>query len=450
MTRVLVPAGALGLGFDQDALDRGVAMKPDIIAIDGGSTDSGPAYLGRGVSKYSTASTKAEWAKLIDAQQKAHCPLVIGTAGTCGANSTVDWLFEITCEILAERNATAKIVRLYSQQPADRIITALDNGTLTPLTGAPHIDATVIGACSNIVALAGAEQIQAALAVHPDIIIAGRTTDTAIISALPLLNGDNAGAAWHGAKIAECGALCSTHPMSGVVMVDFDTTGFTIEPLSTGAICTPETVSAHMLYENTDPFCLYEPGGYLDVTGAKYIQHTDTAVRVEGSVWTRTDPYTVKFEGARCAGFQTVSIATLRDRRYVENSTAWCADIISRLRHDIAQRTKLNDGEYHIELRQIGRDSTLGALETDHTTPAEVGIMGIITTQTQAQSTEIAKMLNPYLLHHPLTPDEPMPTFAFPFSPPEMERGPIYEFCLNHIMAIQDPMSCFEMVVTHV
>ena len=40
------------------ALARGVANKPDLIAIDGGSTDSGPSYLGRGVSKYSRSSTK--------------------------------------------------------------------------------------------------------------------------------------------------------------------------------------------------------------------------------------------------------------------------------------------------------------------------------------------------------------------------------------------------------
>ena len=50
--RILVPSGALGLGYDKVALERGIAAKPDLIAIDGGSTDSGPSYLGRGVSKY--------------------------------------------------------------------------------------------------------------------------------------------------------------------------------------------------------------------------------------------------------------------------------------------------------------------------------------------------------------------------------------------------------------
>ena len=77
-----------------------------------------------------------------------------------------------------------------------------------PLSPAPEITAEGIAAMSNIVALAGAEQVQAALATGAEIVICGRTTDTAIISALPLLRGDDPGGAWHGAKIAECGALC--------------------------------------------------------------------------------------------------------------------------------------------------------------------------------------------------------------------------------------------------
>ena len=73
MIRVLIPSGALGLGYDAAALERGIAARPDIIAIDGGSTDSGPSYLGRGVSKYARASTKAEWRGLIEA--RAHLQL---------------------------------------------------------------------------------------------------------------------------------------------------------------------------------------------------------------------------------------------------------------------------------------------------------------------------------------------------------------------------------------
>ena len=239
MTRVLIPSGALGLDYDKSALARGVAMQPDLIAIDGGSTDSGPSYLGRGVSKYSRASTKIEWKGLIDAARQAGCPLVIGTAGTCGTDSTVDWLLEITRECLAELNLTAKIATLKCEQSPDHIATAFDAGRITPLPAAPQASTEIIQSCTHIVALAGAEQITKALNTGADIIIAGRTTDTAIIAALPIQQGANPGAAWHGAKIGECGALCATNPQSGVLMVEFDDTGFTVHPLAEGARATP-------------------------------------------------------------------------------------------------------------------------------------------------------------------------------------------------------------------
>ena len=53
-TKILVPSGVLGLGFDQEALNLGLKRHPDIICIDGGSTDSGPFYLGTGTTKYSS------------------------------------------------------------------------------------------------------------------------------------------------------------------------------------------------------------------------------------------------------------------------------------------------------------------------------------------------------------------------------------------------------------
>jgi hypothetical protein len=122
--KVLVPSGVLGLGFDSEALQRGLALKPDIICIDGGSTDSGPFYLGVGESKYSRASTKSEWRELMQARAQAGVPLVIGSCGTCGTNSAVDWMFEITRELAAELGHTLKVARLYSSQSAELMLTA--------------------------------------------------------------------------------------------------------------------------------------------------------------------------------------------------------------------------------------------------------------------------------------------------------------------------------------
>ena len=447
MTRVLIPAGALGLGYDRAALERGVANQPDIIAIDGGSTDSGPSYLGRGVSKYSRASTKVEWRELMQARAKAGVPLVIGTAGTCGADDAVDWLFDITREIALEEGMQVKVATLKSGQPKERVKAALGDGRLHALPAAPDVNEAIVDDCTNIVALAGVEQVAAALATGADIVIAGRTTDTAIIAALPVVRGDHAGAAWHGAKVGECGALATTQPNSGVIQIDFDASGFTIEPMAADAAATPYTVSAHMLYENSDPFILHEPGGHLDVTRSEYEALDARRVRVEGSKWV-PGRYTVKLEGARIVGYQTVGLAVVRERRYVQHVREWAADIEAKVRDKIVARMGLAPDAFSVEIRLIGMDATLGTLENRRDVPVEVGILGILTCPTQDQAAEAAKIMNPYLLHHPLTEDEPMPTFAFPFSPAEMQRGALYEFCLNHVMELDDPLAAF-VLETH-
>ena len=452
--KILIPAGALGIPYDRKALARGLEHAPDLIAIDGGSTDSGPYYLGTGTSKYSRTATKADWADLMAARAAAGVPLLIGTAGTSGADSAVDWMLDITLEIARERGETLKIATLKSGQEKPAIITALKSGAITPLEGAPDLDIEIVEQTTNIVALAGIEQIQAALASGADIIIAGRATDTAIIAALPIARGCHKGAAWHGAKIAECGALATTNPNSGVILMRFDETGFTITPLAEDTAATPYTVSAHMLYENADPYILHEPGGWLDVREAHYTALDDVSVRVEGSIWHDTTPYTVKLEAARRAGYQTVSFVLVRDAHYREHIEDWAAALTASFQKKAARNGLSNT---KLELRVIGRNATLGALENRgayenwgayenrDVSAGEVGVMAIFTSPTQQQANEAAKLLNPDLLHLPLTPHEPMPTFAFPFSPPEMDRGASYEFCLHHIMAIDDPLCVFRL-----
>ena len=444
-TRVLIPSGVLGLGLERDALRRGIARKPHAIAIDGGSTDSGPFYLGSGVSKYSRASTKAEWRVLMEARAEAGVPLVIGSAGTCGTDAMVDWMTGITDEVARELGQRLRVATVRSSQSPDAVAAAFDAGRLVALPDAPEIGRGDIESCRNIVALAGTEQIGEALATGADIVIAGRATDTAGIAALPLANGEHPGAAWHGAKVAECGALCSTRPMSGVVMVSVDESGFSVEPMAAGARCTPHSVSAHMLYENADPFVLAEPGGALDVTNARYHPIDDRAVRVTGAEWLRSDTYTVKLEGAGLAGFQTTLMVVIRNRRYVENAARWVERLGRFLEREIVARTGCGEGDFELDFRIIGRDAALGALEVRRGEANEVGVLCMVTAGTQETAHEIAKLANPFLLHFPLTDDEELPTFAFPYSPAETDRGPLYEFRLNHALVLDDPMSAFAL-----
>jgi len=445
ITKVLVPSGVLGLGFDIEALRRGIKNKPDIISIDGGSTDSGPASLGSGTSKYSRAAIKSEWKTLMQARKEANVPLIIGTCGTCGTNSMVDWMEEITIELAEELGQSLKIAKLYCEQNIEFLKSKFKINKIFPLEPAPTLNVHLLDDLSHVVALAGAEQVIEAINTGADIILAGRTTDTAIISALPLMNGVDPGSAWHGAKIAECGALCSSNPTSGVVIVEFDKTGFNVEAMSDSAICSPESVSAHMLYENADPYILYEPGGYMDVTNARYQSINSRKVRVEGGLWVSSKKYTVKLEGARVSGYQTSLLVLLRDNNYVKNAIKWTEKLSIFLSKEIKQRMNLDSHEYSLNFRHIGLNAVLGDLEKNIGNPSEVGVLCIITSKNPNVCTEIAKLINPFLLHFPLTVDEELPTFAFPYSPVHSDRGCVYEFALHHVLELNDPMDAFQI-----
>jgi len=64
---VLAPTGTLGYGFGAEALARGMSLQPSVIAVDAGSTDPGPHYLGSGEPLVSRISMKKELTQLIEA-----------------------------------------------------------------------------------------------------------------------------------------------------------------------------------------------------------------------------------------------------------------------------------------------------------------------------------------------------------------------------------------------
>jgi hypothetical protein len=68
--------------------------------------------------------------------------------------------------------------------------------------------------------------------------------------------------------------------------------------------------------------------------------------------------------------------------------------------------------------------------------PREVGLLFIATATTQEIATQVAKTCNPMFFHMPLNPDMDLPSYAFPFSPAETERGQVYAFKLNHVIHV--------------
>ncbi|WBB90985.1 acyclic terpene utilization AtuA family protein [Verrucosispora sp. WMMC514] len=439
--RILVPVGMLGAGFPTETVDCGLALGADVIAVDGGSTDSGPYYLGAGTAKTARAAVARDLRLLLRAAATAGIPLVVGSCGTSGTDAGVDWVAGITREILTEEGLRLRLATIYSsQQAAD-----LDLDRIHPLPPAGDLDRATLESCTNIVGMMGHEPIAAALAAGADVVLAGRATDTAVAAAYPLLKGMPAGPVWHAAKIVECGGQCTTNPRAGGVLATVDATGFTIEPLDASNACTPTSVAAHMLYETVNPFSMREPAGTIEVGDAIYRALDERRVRVEGSRFAPAAQHTIKLEGARITGYETMSFTAIRDPHILGQIDTWTALLRKMITEWVSGTIGLAEGDYSFDIRRYGYDAVLGDLDPATGPPREVGVMLLVHATDQATATAVAKVANPLMLHLP-TPDlDYLPSLAFATSPAETERGPVYEFVLNHVVEVSSPTSLFRV-----
>jgi len=443
--RILVPTGMLGGGFTPESVARGLELGADVIAVDGGSTDSGPHYLGSGTAKTAAAAVARDLRILLRAAATAGIPLIVGSCGTSGTDSGVDWVAGITRDILAAEGLKLRVATIYSEQQAADLKESLDQGRIRPLAPAGDLDTATLESCTHIVGMMGHEPIVAALAGGADVVLAGRATDTAVAAAFPLMAGMPAGPTWHASKIIECGGQCTTNPRAGGVLATIDATGFTIEPLDPAVACTPTSVAAHMLYETVNPYAMREPAGTIMVADATYRALDDRRVRVEGSRFELAEQHTIKLEGARLTGYETMSFTAVRDPHILGQIDTWAALLRKMITEWVGQTLELGTDEYAFDIRLYGYNAVLEALDPDPGPPREVGVMLLVSAPDQPTATAIAKIANPLMLHLP-TPDlDYLPSLAFATSPAETERGAAYEFVLNHAVDVDSPVSLFRI-----
>ncbi len=438
--RILMPTGGLGSGINQESFDRGMSMNPDVIAIDGGSTDSGPASLACGQCKYSRPMLEHDLRIAVIGGMKAGIPVLVGSCGTSGTNSTVDECVDIVEEIFVKEGFKGRIAKVYSQQDPEMLKKKWDEGKIHALEGAPEITKEVFDECENIVALMGAEPFIQAMKDGADVVLCGRATDTGIIAAMPLMMGCDTAAAWHGAKTVECGSQCTDGAGGDGVFLVVDEKGFYVTPLQEGVHCTPYTISAHLLYENVDPFRLTEPSGSILAEDAVYTQVDDYTVYVTGTKFEHAKQYTMKLEGASVMGYQNISLVGIADTKVMVDPEQWIRNISDHVSKHIT-KIGISPDEYSFNFKAYGYNAVIaGPVPEGTPAPRELGILLTVTAATQERATQIAKIFNPFLLHYPADFKTQLPSFAFPFSPVDCPRGRTYEFRLHHVVDVDDPL----------
>jgi len=442
---ILVPTGMRGAGVNAEHVRRGIARGAAAIAVDSGSTDSGPYYLARGVSKVDHGSVKRDLKILIAEAFEANIPLLVGSCATSGTDQGVNWTLSIAEEIVAELGITPKIACLYSEQDKDLLKRKNASGKITPLAPMGTLSNDVIDTCEHIVALMGPEPYMNAIEQGADVVLGGRTSDAAVVAAVALMKGAGTAPAWHAAKISECGDLCTVRPALSGVLTWIGQEAFAIEPLDPANQASTESVSAHLLYESSDPFRLIEPGGILDAERAVYVDGDREGVSVTGSAWA-PQSYTMKLEGARGGPFQTIMIIGIEDPEVLSQLDLFQEKMLKRLHERVDGVFAGETCDYDLSLRAYGWNGTSGRPVAEGVAPpVDAGIMLVVTAPTQELANRIAQCCNPVFFHMPIRPDIELPSYAFPFTPAEIPRGQVFEFVLNHVVHTSDGLELVRM-----
>lgn len=437
--------GMLGYGYPVDSLHRGLEYSPDILGVDAGSTDAGPFYLGHGLPLTAPRQIERDLRPAMLAARKARVPLIVGSAGFGGAKPHVELFLAIADRIAREESLRLRVAVIYADLDRAMVLDALAAGRVRPLAGAPALTQDAIKACTQLVGQMGTAPLIAALDTGVDMIIAGRSCDTAIYAAMPILRGFDHGLAIHMAKIMECGAQCGlplapNDCLMGVIKPDH----FLIKTLHPERRVTPESVAAHSLYEQPDPYLIHEPEGTVDMRDSDFEQIDPFTVRVSGSRLSAPDgPTTIKMEGARLVGYRAVTMAGVRDPSVIAN-----LDVVTNRAQEMAfsNLQGVSTANVTVNWRAYGRDAVLGQHEPERRqAPHEVGLMIEAIADTQELANTVLAMLRSSALHCPFEGRKTTAgNLAFPFSPSDLVGGPVYEFAAYHLLEVEDSSKLFK------
>lgn len=439
---VLTPTGTLGYGFGTEALARGMSLGPAAIAVDAGSTDPGPYYLGSRKPLASDLEVGRELAQLIAAARAKGIPLIVGSVGGAGTAHHVDRTVELVRQIARDQNLHFRLARIYSDIPLDRAAAAVAAGEIVDFEAGTPLTAEDVAGTVSLVAQMGHEPICAALDAGADVIIAGRACDDSVIAAYPIWKGADPGLAIHMGKILECGALCAEPFAMDVMMGTILPDRFVLEPGSAGRRASVRSVAAHSLYERENPFVQFGPGHRIDLTDCSFEQQGDRQVVVRGARIEETGDYYVKLEGAGIIGYRSICIAGLRCPSLGDAIDAMLADVRER-----AERAYGGPG-VTITFHQYGRDAVMKALEPDNGPDSgrghETGLLIDVLAPDQDRAHSICHFISGALLHYHFDGIvNPSGNLAFPYSPSDLDLGPQYGFCAYHLMKVASPTELF-------
>jgi hypothetical protein len=440
--RVLSPCGLLGYGFPETSFRKGLERRPDVIAVDAGSTDAGPHKLGAGTGTVSRQATKKDLLSILSGGHEQNIPVIIGSAGGAGAKKHVEWSMEVIEEVVRERRLSLETAVIYADIDRDYLHRKLDEDKIEPLGPVPELTHDSIVGAIRIVGQMGCEPIIDALDQGAQLIVAGRAYDPAPFAALPIRDGFDPALAMHLGKILECGALCAEPGTTKDAILGYlRDDHFVVETLDDSRKCYPTSVAAHTLYEKGHPYILHGPGIELDLSECVFDPHGENGVRVSGSRTAATDKYTIKLEGASQVAFRTIFIAGVRDPILIENIDEITQGVVEQMREDYRE---VPESDYEILFHIYGKNAVMRSLEPLGRPGHEIGVVMEVVASTQDLANAICATARSTMLHYPYAGRKSTAgNLAFLYSPSDISCGPVYKFSVYHLVEVDDPCELF-------
>ena len=436
--KIVALCGLLGYGYGEEALKIAFSEKVDFLGVDAGSTDPGPYYLGSGKSFTDRTAVKRDVALALPLALEQKTPFIIGTAGGAGSKAHVEWLKDIIYEVAAELGLNFKLGTIYSDVTKEYVLQKLEDGKIKDLSKHFPLTRKGVEESERIVSQVGIAPFIKLLSDGVDVIVSGRACDTAIYAAPCIMKGYDPGLAFHMAKIMECGAMCSepvaaADVMQGYIYADH----FELCPANPARRCTVDRVAAHTLYEQSNPYLIYEPDGVCDLTDSKFIQKDERTVSVTGSVFRDAEIKTLKLEGVKCSGYRTICPATIYDPLTIERFP----EIVKTVNAFVKENTRktLPENSYKVSYKTSGgAESSLGIV---------IDVVG----KTQEIADTVCALVRSRMLHCDYAGRKSTAgNLAFPFSPSDIHVGAVYEFSVFHLAEVDSLLETSRFTVEEI
>jgi hypothetical protein len=434
----------LGYGFPLASLEEAERRGFALLAIDAGSTDPGPYYLGSGRPFVSETMVRRDLDLLLPAARRQKAKVVIGSSGGAGTAAQLAFVVDIVKKVVAaQKLGPLRLATIDSELSKPSLHAALAEGRVRGFETRAELTGQDIEEATHVVAQIGIEPMMAALQDGCDILVCGRAWDVANVAAYPVMLGHERGLAFHLGKILECGGQAAV-PVEGsdLLMGRLMADHFIVETPHASKACTVESVGAHTLYEKSNPVWLPGPGGTVDLKETSFEALGTDRVTVSGSRFHPAPRHTVKLEGAKLAGHRHIAIAGIRDPLMIRQLDSVAEGVTARLKANLGASAE--PGSFDLRFRFYGRDGVMGPLEPTPNPGHEIGLVIDVVAQTPQLAETVCAMARSLTLHWAYPGRiATAGNLAFPFSPADLPAGPVYEFNIYHLMEIDDPAALF-------